>query len=175
VVGDWDVRFDQVEVVALMDLNRILNLMNARGFSQQNQQNVTVDKRLVRLLDCDVRVVMSWDTDGIDVQLSCLEPTGQKCNCFNNHTELGGMVSRDFTGGYGPEEYLIRNAPPGTYTISAKLFSPTAAVAFGGNVTVSTKIYTNFGRWDVEEREVTTLIRLKNPKESVDIATITFS
>jgi ATP-dependent RNA helicase DHX57 len=42
------------------------------------------------------------------------EPTGETCYSFHNKTSSGGMLSKDFTGGYGPEEYSIRYAPKGT-------------------------------------------------------------
>ena len=42
IEGTWDIRFSQVEDVALMDLNRTLNIMRDQGFSFHNQQNVKV-------------------------------------------------------------------------------------------------------------------------------------
>ncbi len=47
-----------------MDLNRVLHLMKKKGYAWQTVQNATpVDKRIVGLLDLDLRVVLSWDTD----------------------------------------------------------------------------------------------------------------
>ena len=34
---------------------------------------------------------------------------------------IGGLVSRDFTQGYSPEEYLVRRAAHGMYKIDAVL------------------------------------------------------
>ena len=59
-------------------------------------------------VDVDLRVVMGWDRDLTDVDLIIVEPSGEECYSYNNHTAIGGMLSRDFTHGYGPEEYLVR-------------------------------------------------------------------
>lgn len=42
------------------------------------------------------------------------------CHCYNNLTRCGGTMSRDFNS-YGPEEYMLRNAGPGTYKIDCKV------------------------------------------------------
>ena len=42
-----------------------------------------IDKRLVSPMDVDIRVVMCWDTDLIDVELQCLEPSGDLAYSFN--------------------------------------------------------------------------------------------
>ena len=113
-----------------MDLNRIYNKMKQLGYLYKNEQNVTIDKRYIANMEVDIRVVITWDQDNVDVELHCEEPTGERCNAFHNRTRIGGLLSKDFTGGYGPEEYLIRNAFNGTYLIYAKL-STSNVVAMG--------------------------------------------
>lgn len=81
--------------------------MNWKGFSFHNQQNVSIDPRLVAPFDVDIRVVMCWDADGIDCELHCIEPNGDRCFALVNQSRSGGHLSRDFTGGLGPEEYLV--------------------------------------------------------------------
>jgi uncharacterized protein YfaP (DUF2135 family) len=76
-------------------------------------------------------------------------------------------MSRDFTGGYGPEEYLLRNAIKGTYVVRLKLSSPLVP-SHGVNVCI--KIYTNFGR--TTEGETTHIVHMKQPRELVTIATV---
>ena len=60
-------------------------------------------------LDCDVRIVLTWDADLTDVDLWVTEPSGEKCFYDHNRTTIGGMLCRDFTQGYGPEEYCLRS------------------------------------------------------------------
>lgn len=61
-----------------------------------------------------------WDTDMTDIDLHVIEPSGEKAYYGNRRTEIGGQVSRDFTQGYGPEEYTLRAACTGNYKVSAK-------------------------------------------------------
>lgn len=171
IEGRWDIRFEQIEIVALMDLNRIVDIMNKKGFAFENVQNVSVDKRLIQLLDTDIRAVISWDMDLVDVEFCCKEPTGETCNAFKNVTRIGGTVSKNMTNGYGPQEYLIRKAPPGSYEIFVNLFSPKPIATMGGDVTVSCKITINFGRYQKEE-EVISVVRLNQPKQLVKVAEI---
>ena len=43
----------------------------------------------------------------IDVSLQVMEPSGEVCSPFHNHTRSGGVLSRDFTSGYGPVVYSL--------------------------------------------------------------------
>lgn len=63
--------------------------------------------------EIDVRVVCVWNKDMTgnffcleitkkDVSLIVEEPDLEKCYSFHNHTRNGGILSRDFTQGYGP-------------------------------------------------------------------------
>jgi len=170
VEGDWDIRFSQIEVVALMDLNRLLNMMKFKGFSYQNEQRFKTDKRFVNEMDVDLRVILCWDTDLINIELECEEWNGQKCNSFKNHTKNGGLLSKDFTEGYGPQEYVIRKAHLGKYTLKAKLFSPIIPV--GDGIICICRIYTNFGR--MNEKEYISVMRLSKPKEIFEIGQVEF-
>jgi len=81
------------------------------------------------------------------------------------------MISRDFTGGYGPEEYLIRKAIPGEYIFRVKVFSPLVQTQTGG-VTVFVTITLNAGRSNAEEKYI--VVRLTKPKEVVEVAKVIF-
>jgi len=149
-------------------LNQILSSMKFNGFSFHNQQNYTVDKRVIYEMDTDIRVTMSWDADAHDVELHCVEPDGDVCYSLSNHTRSGGMLSRDFQG-YGPEEYLIRKAKSGNYIFKVKLFSPTLQT-IGDSVTVIVRFYLNWGRPQQEMK--TAVVRLFKPKEIVEVGRI---
>ncbi|MCK5666985.1 MAG: hypothetical protein KAI17_26040, partial [Thiotrichaceae bacterium] len=77
---------------------------------------------LIKNLDLDVRISMSWDTDLTDVDLHVFEPTDEHAYYAHNRTEIGGLVSRDFTQGYGPEEYVLKKALAGIYNIKAHYY-----------------------------------------------------
>jgi uncharacterized protein YfaP (DUF2135 family) len=46
------------------------------------------------------------------MDLWVIEPTGEKCYYSHPSTKIGGRLSKDLTGGYGPEEYMVKNALP---------------------------------------------------------------
>ena len=54
--------------------------------------------------------MLTWDADQTDIDLWVTEPSGEKCFYGHNRTTIGGLLSRDFTDGYGPEEYCLRKS-----------------------------------------------------------------
>jgi Ca-activated chloride channel family protein len=165
VLGEWD-RFEEIELIALMEMNALIPKAKKAGITQFN-----VDPRLVKLLDVDVRIIMTWDIDLTDMDLWVTEPSGEKAYYGNRQTTIGANFSRDFTQGYGPEEYIIKKAMKGTYKIEANYFS-SSAPAIAGSVTIQVDIFTNYGRPDEERKSIT--IRLRENKETLFIGEITF-
>lgn len=76
------------------------------------------------VVHCFHRIVMAWDTDLTDLDLhgnyftalcvfvccsfahTVTEPSGEEVYYGNRFSRSGAMNSRDFTQGYGPEEYV---------------------------------------------------------------------
>jgi Ca-activated chloride channel family protein len=169
VVREWDDRFPEIEVVALMDANRLLAIMEREHLP--GLETVKLDRRLRKLLDVDLRIVMTWDTDLTDMDLWVTEPTGEKCFYSHALTAIGGSISSDFTSGYGPEEYLVRRALEGDYRVQANFYGETAQQLTGPTIVQATVI-TRFGRPD-EKRQALTL-RLGEAREVVDIGKVRF-
>jgi Ca-activated chloride channel homolog len=168
IVGEWS-RFEEVEVIALMELNRLLarlERLDPATFARVD----FVDSRLRKLLDVDARIVMSWDADNTDIDLHVIEPSGEEAFYGHNLTTIGGHVSRDFTQGYGPEEYVLRRAMPGVYKIRCKYYGSSQQTLVGP-ATVSAVVITNYGR--PNERRQTLTLRLDKVKEMVDIGEVT--
>ena len=170
VMKTWD-RFPQIEVIALMELNRLLALAE-RLLAGGPPARCELDARLRKLLDVDVRIVLSWDADLTDVDLHVEEPTGETAYYGHNRTEQGGLVSRDFTQGYGPEEYVLHRALPGTYTIRAHYYGSRQQTLLGP-ATVTATVITRYGR-PGEQRQVLTL-RLEGAKDLVEIGKVRIS
>ena len=166
VMGSWDNRFPEIEVIALEEVNRIIPRARAAGDSV-----VPLDPRLIKLLDVDVRIVMTWHAENTDVDLWVTEPSGEKAFYSHNRTTIGGLVSRDFTQGYGPEEYMVRRAAHGTYKIEANYFG-SQATRLLGPVTVQVDVLTNYGRANEQRKSLT--LRLKEAKETVRVGEIEF-
>ncbi|MCO5401700.1 YfaP family protein [Ralstonia soli] len=64
-----------------------------------------------------LRVVLSWDTDGTDLDLHVISPDGQHAWYGNRVAQNGGALDVDVTTGYGPEIYSNPAPPPGTYLV----------------------------------------------------------
>lgn len=143
---DWDARFSQVEVVALMDLCGILPLMDRMETSVSGFKiPYSIVPAASNPVEVDLRSVLTWDVDGLDIELQVQEPDETMLTSFSNQSGTGGLLSRDFSGGYGPVEYLTRRAFPGTYQFFAKVKSPCAKPILGGEVTLRHTIFTDFG------------------------------
>jgi hypothetical protein len=164
----WD-RFEEIELIALMELNRILARAGWRGW-EEVARAPRVDPRLRALLDLDLRVSLSWDADLTDVDLHLHEPTGEHAFYGHAATFIGGLVSRDFTQGYGPEEYVVRRAVPGAYAIKVHYYG-SHQQRLVGPATITATVFTNWGRPE-ERREVMT-IRLADPRDLEPVGEVT--
>jgi uncharacterized protein YfaP (DUF2135 family) len=63
-------------------------------------------------------------------------------------------MSRDFTGGYGPEEFMLREAKPGIYRVEANYFGSRQQVVTGAT-TLQLRLSTGFGTSSAADRMVT--------------------
>jgi Ca-activated chloride channel family protein len=168
VTGEWDGRFPEIETIALMELNRVLDRARREGQAELPQE-LGIDQRLVKLLDQDLRVVLCWDADLTDVDLWVTEPNGERCYFSNNRTRMGGRISRDFTQGYGPEEYIVRRGMSGVYRIQANYYG-SSQQTLTGPATVLATVFTNFGRPDEDRRVIT--VRVTEVKDVIDVGEV---
>jgi tetratricopeptide (TPR) repeat protein len=166
VLKPWDGRFPEIEVIALEELNRTASWASLVGL-----QRVDLDPRLVQRMDVDIRIVMTWHADATDIDLWVTEPSDEKAFYGHNRTTIGGLVSSDFTGGYGPEEYMVRSAMRGMYKIEANYFGSRASRLLGP-VTVQVDVFTNYGRMREQRKSLT--LRLTENKETVKIGEVEF-
>ena len=112
----WDGRFPEIELIVLDELNAIVATCN------QDLDLNEIDKRLLKNLPVDIRVVLNWDADNTDMDLWITDPNNEKCVYSNPDTYLGGHLSRDFTGGYGPEEFILKKAKAGKYSVQVDYY-----------------------------------------------------
>ena len=167
--GTWD-RCPEIELLVLEELNSLI-AWSARQPWAEAPAVPDLDPRLVKNLDEDLRIVMTWDADLTDVDIHVVEPTGELAYYSNRHTAIGGRVSRDFTQGYGPEQYTVRRAVPGEYVTLAHYFASHQQTVFGPT-TVMVTIFTNYGRPN-ETRQLFT-IRLDEQYIKIEAARIRF-
>mgnify|MGYP001221742422 CR=1 FL=1 len=71
----------------------------------------------------NLSVVLSWDTNGTDLDLHVRDPSGEECYYGHSQTRAGGKLDVDDTDGYGPEVFTLANALEGEYIVSVKYYS----------------------------------------------------
>lgn len=162
---EWDSRYAEIELVALNDMKSIIQ---REGYSLKE---LGYDKELFENLPVDIRIVLTWNTDDCDIDLWVTDPDGEKCSYQNKYTENGARLSRDFTRGYGPEEFCIKKAVKGEYIIQADYYG-TSSQKILQPVIVQAEVYTNFGKPN-ETKQVLTL-QLDTVKGNYKVGTITF-
>ena len=155
---DWDSRFSEVELVALNEMNETI------ATSPKPLDTDFVDPRLLRNMPLDLRVVLSWDSDNSDMDLWVTDPNGEKCFYGNRNTYQGGLLSDDFTGGYGPEEFVLRDAKPGKYKVEANFFGDRQQIVTGAT-TLNLRLITGWGTSKRKDQTVT--LRLSGRSETV--------
>ena len=169
LVGRWD-RFQEIELPCLMEANRIIARVNRmKQAGEIADVPVPLDPRLVKNLECDLRVVMTWDADNTDIDLWVIEPSGEKCFYQHNRTTIGGLLSKDFTDGYGPEEYCLCRLMAGKYAIQANFYG-SRQQELTGPCTIAVTVYTDFGR--PTEKKQSLSLRLVEAREVVDIGSV---
>jgi tetratricopeptide (TPR) repeat protein len=119
VTGAWDARFADIDLIALTELNAVVDKARRDGRAVDVS---AIDRRLLRNLPLDVRVVLAWDADNTDVDLHVIDPNGEEVFYGRNLSYQGGAITHDATGGYGPEEFALRLAKPGKYRVEANFF-----------------------------------------------------
>ena len=149
VLRPWDGRFADIELIALAEINAII--ANApRGAVDTGR----IDSRLLKNLPLQLRAVLAWDADNSDMDLWVTDPDGERCYFGHANTAQGGRISRDFTGGYGPEEFSLRKAKPGKYQVHANFFGHRQQLVAGAT-TVQLRLTTGFGTPGAKEEMVT--------------------
>ena len=156
----------QTSVIALEELNGLLSWCAANGVRVDVP---ALDEAFRRDLPLALRITLAWDVDETDVDLHVLEPDGEEAFYGHRRTSSGGFVSEDVTTGYGPEEYLRKDAGKGVYKILANYFA-SHRQSLTGAATVTATVYTGWGT-DHEKREILSF-RLDKPKDKHPIGEI---
>jgi TonB-dependent SusC/RagA subfamily outer membrane receptor len=132
--GEMSGQYEGVEDIILMDINRLMA-------EHSGLNSGKLDKKYIAKMPVDIRIIMNWNLMDVDLDLHVIEPTGEECYYSHTTTEAGAKFSKDFTQGYGPEQYLIRNAVKGKYQIKSNYFGE-RELTENGPATVMVEIYT---------------------------------
>jgi Ca-activated chloride channel family protein len=160
----WHGRFPGVEQIALNELNA------TAATSAKPVDTSFVDERLRKNLPVDLRVVLAWDADDTDIDLWVTDPNGEKVYYGHRLSYQGGRISNDFTGGYGPEEFLLKDAKPGKYKVEAQFYGHRQQVVAPAT-SLMMKLTTQFGRKNQKDESV--VLRLSGQREQVFVGEFT--
>ncbi len=161
----WDGRFPGIETIALIEINHILAL-------HKRKVDVShLDREFIKNMPVDIRVIVNWDSDNCDMDLWVTDPRGEKCFYSHNKTEIGGRISDDFTQGYGPEMFTIKEAINGEYKVQVDYYG-TQSQGIAAPITIQVQLVTNFGTPEENVQEITR--RLSTEKEVLDIGSLLF-
>ena len=160
----WDQRFRDVQLIAMNEINNIIN-------TQKGLRTSFIDKRLLKKEPVDIRVVLTWDTDNSDMDLWVTDPEEERCFYRHRETYLGGIISQDVTGGYGPEEFMLKKAPKGNYKIEVNYYGNRSQKQL---LPVSLRItfFTHYGT--PQEKKQETTVRLSNQREVIEVGSFEF-
>lgn len=139
-------RDEGIEEVLLMEINNIAAKHGAR-VSTRN-----IDKALLFKMPVDIRVVLNWNMDNMDIDLHVTDPKNEECYYGSNQTSTGGRISNDFTDGFGPEQFLLKKAIKGKYQIKTNFFGE-RRVTVSGPPTLMAEVYLRYASGQ-EERKV---------------------
>ncbi|MBR5973289.1 MAG: TonB family protein [Paludibacteraceae bacterium] len=133
--GNWD-RFLGIKYIVQHEMDELVAL-HPTEFKNKKVK----DERF----GYDLRVVISWNTDNCDIDLWVTDPNKESCGYKHKKTYIGGSISEDFTRGYGPEEFLLKKAIKGTYSVNIHYYGTTSQKQLQP-VIVKVSVFRNYGR-----------------------------
>jgi len=147
-----------IEEVAVTEINRLI-AKNA------NLNKSKIHKQALINIPVDVRVVINWNMNSTDIDLHVFDPNGEECSYKNRKTSIGGRMSADIRNGYGPEQFLLKNAVKGKYRVCVNYFSD-SQVTNAGPATVMAEIYTKYA--DKTEHRKVVCLQMSNAVKKMD-------
>lgn len=148
-------RDDGIEETVIMEINQLI----ANHGSQLNLSNI--NPKIIADLPVNIRVVISWNKDDTDIDLWVTDPNNERCYYSHKETEIGGRLSDDFTGGFGPEQFLLKKAMKGKYKIQTNFFGE-QQTGVAGPTAIMAEIYINYATGKQERK----IVVFQNQKEN---------
>ncbi|MCF6189019.1 MAG: DUF2135 domain-containing protein [Cocleimonas sp.] len=164
LVRTWDSRFSGIKIVIINELNNILA-------KHKNVNKSKIDRRLISSMPVDLRIVINWSSDNTDIDLWVVDPYKEKTFYSNKISRIGGKISNDITRGYGPEEFMIKDAVAGTYKIQTEYYG-NSQQKLAIPVTIRAQIFSKFSKIGEVQKDL--VLRLKNEKAVIDIGEFLF-
>lgn len=121
------------------------------------------------MIQTRLRVVLSWDTDGTDLDLHVVTPDGEHCFYGNRVLQNGGALDVDVTTGYGPEIFATPAPLHGTYLIFLNYYGS------GGETDITVAQVTIITHENtLDEKVQTVTIPMRSPGELTLVSTFVY-
>jgi Ca-activated chloride channel homolog len=158
--------FEGIEETLIPEINSLI-------VKEKDKLDISrVPGTLIASMPVDIRVVVNWNQPNTDIDLWVTDPDNEKCYYAHRFTRMGGRISRDFTRGLGPEQFLLRHAMKGGYKVEVNYYGDTQ-VTLAGETTIMTEVYTNYGTAQ-QQRQVITLQMQKGSSGAVYVGDFEF-
>ncbi len=162
---DEDERFYGIEHIAYIELTRLVN-------KYKNSLNINTEySDFLTPTPVDIRIIIDWNHNDTDIDLWVFDPTGEKAFYSNPKTAIGGRMSEDLTDGYGPEEFMLKNAVKGTYKVKVNYFADRVQKISGPTIIKAT-FFIDYGKEN--ERKKIKIIRLEDEEGEIEIGDLIF-
>ena len=131
-----------------------------------NLQTGKISKELLQAMPVDIRVVLNWNMNNVDLDLHVTDPKGENCYYGHRRTAIGGRMSRSVWQGYGPEQFVLEKAVKGKYSVFVNYYGDSQVKAEVPS-TAMVEIYTRYAD-KTEQRQVICLQLSKENKKTKD-------
>lgn len=163
LIHTWDGRFNGIKIVVINEMNAII--------AKYKVSTKEIDTRLLAKMPIDLRIVINWSSDNSDMDLWVTDPHGEKTFYSNKLSYIGAKISNDITGGYGPEEFMIKDAIKGKYKIKVNYYGNSQQKTTIP-VTIRAEVYTHYGKKAQKGNDI--VVRLGNQSKVVEIGEIKY-
>ncbi|MEO7767611.1 MAG: DUF2135 domain-containing protein, partial [Ferruginibacter sp.] len=140
--------YEGIEEIFLVEINRLIAIQSKKLRLEK------IPASIIKSMPVDLRVVMNWNMNNTDIDLWVTDPNGERCFYSHSSTEMGGRISNDFTDGFGPEQFMLKNAEKGKYRIEINYYGD-RQVTLAGPTTIMAEIYLHYGMPNEEKRTIT--------------------
>ncbi len=164
--ADLKSNYDGIEETIVTEINNIITL-------QKKVNTTKIEKEIISDMPIDVRVVLNWNMNDTDMDLWVTDPRGEKCFYSHTLTKIGGHISRDFTRGYGPEQFMLKKARKGKYKVQLHYYGDRVQKISGGS-TVMAEIYTNYGTPNQVRKLIALQMEKGEDKDGILVGEFTF-
>ncbi|WP_424245234.1 tetratricopeptide (TPR) repeat protein [Elusimicrobium posterum] len=165
ITSDWASGYYGIKTIVFGEMNQLIALHKDKVSTSK------IDKRFIYAMPVDVRIVISWSAPDMYIDLHVGDPNGEECSYRHNLTYNGGKMSRDITVGYGPQEFMIKEAVDGDYSTYLNFYGGSTQKLLGPVVTYA-DIYTFYGTpYQTHTRK---LVSLEGVSSKTDLVKVEF-